>query len=85
MTPQRLRTVLWHAEIIGETTAGIGSLLNLEPEAATALPDDAPDGLRAAYGPPLIRQPNAFTHNHTFTRKPTDDALSGSTSGTTTP
>ncbi|MGO4857248.1 hypothetical protein [Arthrobacter sp. 2MCAF14] len=41
---------MWHAEIIDETTAGIGSLMNLEPEPAIALLDDAHDGLRAAYG-----------------------------------
>ena len=45
----RWQTVLWHTEIEGRSSAEVGDLLGLSPNAAAALIGRARDGLRRAY------------------------------------
>jgi RNA polymerase sigma factor (sigma-70 family) len=47
--PQRWRTVLWHAEVMGEPPRNIAPILGIEPNAVSALLIRARAGLRAAY------------------------------------
>ncbi|WP_309106071.1 sigma-70 family RNA polymerase sigma factor [Arthrobacter sp.] len=47
--PERWRTVLWHAEVMGEPPRNIAPLLGIEPNAVSALLIRARAGLRAAY------------------------------------
>jgi RNA polymerase sigma factor (sigma-70 family) len=47
--PARWRTVLWHAEVMGEPPRSIAPILGIEPNAVSALPIRARAGLRAAY------------------------------------
>lgn len=47
--PPRWRTVLWHAEVMGEPPRNIAPLLGLESNAVSALLIRARAGLRAAY------------------------------------
>lgn len=47
--PERWRTVLWHAEVMGEPPRKIAPLLGIEPNAVSALLSRARAGLRAAY------------------------------------
>lgn len=47
--PDRWRTVLWHAEVMGEPPRNIAPLLGIEPNAVSALLIRARAGLRAAY------------------------------------
>jgi RNA polymerase sigma factor (sigma-70 family) len=47
--PQRWRTVLWHAEVMGEPPRNIAPILRIEPNAVSALLIRARAGLRAAY------------------------------------
>jgi RNA polymerase sigma factor (sigma-70 family) len=47
--PPRWRTVLWHAEVMGEPPRNIGPLLGIESNAVSALLIRARAGLRAAY------------------------------------
>lgn len=61
--PERWQTVLWHTEIEGRSSAEVGELLGISPNAAAALIGRARDGLRRAYlleaslepEPPLMR------------------------------
>lgn len=48
LTP-RWQTVLWHTEIVGRSSAEVGELLGLSPNAAAALIGRARAGLRHAY------------------------------------
>jgi RNA polymerase sigma factor (sigma-70 family) len=45
----RWQTVLWHTEIVGRSSAEVGELLGLSPNAAAALIGRARAGLRHAY------------------------------------
>jgi RNA polymerase sigma factor (sigma-70 family) len=59
--PERWRTVLWHAEVMGEPPRNIAPMLGIEPNAVSALLIRARAGLRAAYNsrmppPPLTGQ-----------------------------
>ncbi len=45
----RWQTVLWHTEIEGRSSAEVGELLGISPNAAAALIGRARDGLRRAY------------------------------------
>jgi DNA-directed RNA polymerase specialized sigma24 family protein len=47
--PERWRTVLWHAEILGQKPRDIAPVLGIEPNAVSALLIRARAGLRAAY------------------------------------
>lgn len=47
--PQRWRTVLWHAEVLGKKPRDIAPVLGIEPNAVSALLIRARAGLRAAY------------------------------------
>lgn len=47
--PKRWRTVLWHAEVMGEPPRDIAPILGIEPNAVSALLIRARAGLRAAY------------------------------------
>jgi RNA polymerase sigma factor (sigma-70 family) len=47
--PKRWQTVLWHAEVMGEPPRAIAPLLEIEPNAVSALLIRARKGLRAAY------------------------------------
>ncbi|WP_461164026.1 RNA polymerase sigma factor [Arthrobacter sp. R4-81] len=47
--PERWRTVLWHAEVMGEPPRNIAPLLGIQPNAVSALLIRARAGLRAAY------------------------------------
>lgn len=47
--PARWRTVLWHAEVMGEPPRNIAPILGIEPNAVSALLIRARAGLRAAY------------------------------------
>lgn len=47
--PKRWRTVLWHAEVMGEPPRNIAPILGIEPNAVSALLIRARAGLRAAY------------------------------------
>jgi RNA polymerase sigma factor (sigma-70 family) len=47
--PERWRTVLWRAEVMGEPPRAIAPLLGIEPNAVSALLIRARAGLRAAY------------------------------------
>ena len=47
--PERWRTVLWYAEVMGEKPRNIAPILGLEPNAVSALLIRAKAGLRAAY------------------------------------
>lgn len=47
--PVRWRTVLWHAEVMGEPPRNIAPILGIEPNAVSALLIRARAGLRAAY------------------------------------
>jgi len=60
----RWQTVLWHTEIEGRSSAEVGEILGISPNAAAALIGRARDGLRRAYlevdaslepEPPLMR------------------------------
>ena len=60
----RWQTVLWHTEIEGRSSAVVGEILGISPNAAAALIGRARDGLRRAYlevdaslepEPPLMR------------------------------
>ena len=48
--PERWRTVLWHAEILGKRPREIAPVLGIEANAVSALLIRARTGLRAAYG-----------------------------------
>ena len=47
--PERWRTVLWHAEVMGWMPRDIGPLMGIEPNAVSALLIRARKGLRRAY------------------------------------
>ena len=47
--PERWRTVLWHAEVMGEPPRNIAPLLGIEPNAVSSLLIRARAGLRAAF------------------------------------
>ena len=47
--PERWRTVLWYAEVMGEKPRNIAPILGLEPNAVSALLIRAKAGLRTAY------------------------------------
>lgn len=47
--PERWRTVLWHAEVLGEPPRNIAPLLGIEANAVSSLLIRARAGLRAAY------------------------------------
>jgi RNA polymerase sigma factor (sigma-70 family) len=47
--PARWRTVLWHAEVLGEPPRNIAPILGIEPNAVSALLIRARAGLRAGY------------------------------------
>lgn len=47
--PARWRTVLWHAEVMGEPPRNIAPVLGIQPNAVSALLIRARAGLRAAY------------------------------------
>ena len=47
--PARWRQVLWHIEVEGRSTAEIGQLLGIAPNAVAALAYRAREGLREAY------------------------------------
>lgn len=47
--PERWRTVLWHAEVLGRMPRDIAPLMDLEPNAVSALLIRARKGLRRAY------------------------------------
>jgi RNA polymerase sigma factor (sigma-70 family) len=47
--PARWRTVLWHAEVMGQPPRNIAPILGIEPNAVSALLIGARAGLRAAY------------------------------------
>lgn len=47
--PVRWRTVLWHAEVMGDKPKDLAPLLGIEPNAVSALLMRAKAGLRAAY------------------------------------
>jgi RNA polymerase sigma factor (sigma-70 family) len=47
--PERWRTVLWHAEVMGEPPRNIAPLMGIEANAVSALLIRARKGLRAAY------------------------------------
>ncbi|MDR6688318.1 RNA polymerase sigma factor (sigma-70 family) [Arthrobacter sp. 1088] len=48
--PERWRTVLWHAEVMGHMPKEIAPVLGIAPNAVSALLKRARAGLRAAYG-----------------------------------
>ncbi|WP_404593212.1 RNA polymerase sigma factor [Paenarthrobacter histidinolovorans] len=47
--PERWRTVLWHAEILGMKPREVAPIMGIEPNAVSALLIRARAGLRAAY------------------------------------
>ena len=47
--PERWRTVLWHAEVMGDPPRDIAPLMGIEPNAVSALLIRARKGLRAAF------------------------------------
>lgn len=47
--PERWRTVLWHAEVMGDPPRDIARLMGIEPNAVSALLIRARKGLRAAF------------------------------------
>ena len=51
----RWQKVLWHTEIEGRSSAEVGELLGLSPNAAAALIGRARDGLRRAYEREVVR------------------------------
>jgi DNA-directed RNA polymerase specialized sigma24 family protein len=58
--PERWRTVLWHAEVLGEPPSNIGPLLGIEANAVPALLIRARAGLRAAYEQQTLPAPGAW-------------------------
>lgn len=64
--PERWRTVLWYAEVMGEKPRNIAPILGLEPNAVSALLIRAKAGLRTAYeqqsGPELSSVSEANGH-----------------------
>lgn len=59
--PERWRTVLWHAEVMGEPPRKIAPLLGIEPNAVSALLGRARAGLRAAYELQSLPRPDIST------------------------
>lgn len=59
--PERWRTVLWHAEVMGEPPRKIAPLLGIEPNAVSALLSRARAGLRAAYELQSLPRPDIST------------------------
>ena len=62
--PQRWRTVLWHAEVLGKKPRDIAPVLGIEPNAVSALLIRARAGLRSAYAEIGGTDPWAGSESH---------------------